>query len=175
MPTASVIVCLPRSCYTVWVQIKKRNEIWVSSTHSSSESMLCHCLSTLILIRIMWFYKVAVRSKAEGTNLSSCLMSRCIVTTDPKAGSLIGGPDEYWVVRERVISEYHLSNDDFAHACTHAGTHTHTHTKHENKMSKVEQRLHLQFDKWNNLYMSVNSNIQRCFVCLPEIRRIKSH
>lgn len=98
----------------------------MSLTHSPSESMLCHCLSTLILIRIMWFYKVAVRSRDEATNLGSCLMRRCIVTTYPKADPwlavLLNAPESWGNVS---FLNSLFSNDDFAYT----GTHTHTHAE----------------------------------------------
>lgn len=121
-------------------EFKKRaegDEIWALLTHGPSISMLCHCLSTPILIRVMWFYKVAVRRGDEATNRSGCLTSRGIATTHPGAGSLIGGPAErYWVVRKRVISEHHLPR--WWWLChTNTCTLTHNTDKQKIEMGKI--------------------------------------
>jgi len=95
----------------LWVQ-KERAEkgvkSWVPLTRGPSISSLCHCLSTPILIRVMWFYKVAVRRGDEATNRSGCLASRreetCRFRTP--APTMTAAP---------------------SHKCVHTHTHTHTH------------------------------------------------
>lgn len=152
-------------------KFKKRtgkDEIWVPLTYSPSISLLCHCLSTPILIRVMWFYKVAVRSGDEATNRSGCLTSRRIATTHPSAGSLIGGPAEcYWIVRKNVISEQHLKQWWWlchTNACAHTQRHKHVQTSRRQEWEGNGQHMsnscfEMQL-KWTNSAQRNESHVR---------------
>lgn len=120
-----------------------RNKIWVLLTHSPSILLPCHSLSTPILIRIMWFYKVTVRRGDEATNWTGCLTSLWIVTTHTGAGSLIGGPAESWgnVSFPSSISGSDGDTHTHPHPNTRLHTHLHTHT-HTHAESQKASRGH---------------------------------